>query len=288
MGIKLVAFDLDGTILDHTNRPSQRALETIQTLIDRGVHVASISGRSISKSQLPFETHASFAPTLLVGGYNGAVALDRARNGKRRVLHQQRMPEAVYLQVVDLLAEWKMNFIYCHLDVDDEGLHVEDYVTLERDQTVEDMTVQTGTQFVIEPDMVDRLRAGAFPVPPKLLILPGPDRREEVLEDLKAQFGNELYLERTDKDRIETMHPDVDKARALSAIAEACGVSVSETLAVGDGSNDLSMLAAAGKGVLLANADQPTREAAAERDVFLGDSFADEGFSSAVAEVFEG
>ena len=64
MGIKLVAFDLDGTILDHTNRPSQRALETIQTLIDRGVHVASISGRSISKSQLPVSyTHLTLPTT---------------------------------------------------------------------------------------------------------------------------------------------------------------------------------------------------------------------------------
>ncbi len=284
MSIKLVAFDLDGTVLNHENKPSKTALETIQSLIDRGIHVASISGRSISKSQQPFETHTSFASTMLVGGYNGAVALDREVDGKRRVLHQQRMPEEMYREIVDVLAEWKMNFIYCHLDVDDEGLHIEDYVTIERDATVENMTIQTGTEFVIEPNLPSRLRAGEYPAPPKLLILPGPERREAVLADLKTRFGDGLYMERTDTDRIETMHPEVDKARALAAIAGACDVDVSETMAIGDGSNDLSMLVSAGHGVLLGNADATTQEAAASEDVVLGPSFDDEGFAQAVSE----
>ena len=79
------------------------------------------------------------------------------------------------------------------------------------------------------------------------------------------------------------MHRDVDKARALEAIAGACGVQVSETMAVGDGSNDLPMLAAAGRGVLLGNADEPTREAAASQDVLIGAHFDDEGFAQAVS-----
>lgn len=286
MGIKLVAFDLDGTILDHENKPSQAALETVQSLIDQDVHVASISGRSISKSQQPFETHTTFASNMLVGGYNGAVALDRVKDGKRRVLLQQRMPEELYRDIVDLLAEWEMNFIYCHLDVDDDGLHIEDYVTIERDGTVDFMTIQTGTEFVIEPDLVGRLQASDFPVPPKLLILPGPKRREAVLADLKARYGDKLYMERTDSDRIETMHPEVDKAGALAAIAASCDVDVSETMAVGDGSNDLSMLSSAGRGVLLGNADELTREAAANQDVLLGASFSEEGFARAVSEAF--
>lgn len=286
MSIKLVAFDLDGTILDHENKPLQAALETVQSLIDRGVHVASISGRSISKSQQPFKTHTTFASSMLVGGYNGALALDREKDGKRRVLHQQRMPEGVYGEIVDLLAEREINFIYCHLDVDDEGLHTEDYVTIERDATVDYMTIQTGTEFVIDSNLVERLQAKELPVPPKLLILPGPERREAVLADLKERYGEDLYLERTDSDRIETMHPEVDKARALAAIAGACGVDVSETMAVGDGSNDLSMLVSAGRGVLLGNADQTTQEAAADLDVLLGPSFSEEGFSRAVSEAF--
>ena len=284
MGIKLVAFDLDGTILDHENKPSKAALETVQSLIDRDIHVASISGRSISKSQQPFKTHTTFASMMLVGGYNGAVALDRVKDGKRRVLLQQRMPEELYRDIIDLLAEWEMNFIYCHLDVDDDGLHIEDYVTIERDATVDYMTIQTGTEFVIEPDLVGRLQARDFPVPPKLLILPGPERREAVLADLKARYGDKLYMERTDSDRIETMHSD--KARALGAIAEACDVDVTETMAVGDGSNDLSMLSFAGRGVLLGNADELTREAAAHQDVLLGVSFSEEGFARAVSEAF--
>lgn len=284
--IELVAFDLDGTVLDHENRPSKVALETIASLFDRGIHVASISGRSISKSQGPFQQHTSFAERMLVGSYNGAVALDVSQEGKRRVLLEQRMPEDRYRTAIDLLAEWEMNFIYCHLDVDDDRLHSEDYITIERDETVDYMTIQVGLDFVIEPDLVEKLQAKAFPVPPKLLILPGPERREAVLADLRAHFGAGLYLERTDTDRIETMHPEVDKAKALGAIAAACGVEMSQTLAVGDGSNDLSMLEVAGHGVLLGNADERTKLAATERGIQIGEHFERDGFSKAVAEVF--
>ena len=46
--IKLVAFDMDGTILDEESRISQESLRTIERLLERGIAVASNSGRSIT------------------------------------------------------------------------------------------------------------------------------------------------------------------------------------------------------------------------------------------------
>ena len=96
MAVKLVVFDLDGTVVDHEGKPTSSTLEKIRRLIDEGIPVASISGRSISKSQYPFEQHTDFADELYVGSYNGAVALDRDRDGVRRPLHEERMPEDAF------------------------------------------------------------------------------------------------------------------------------------------------------------------------------------------------
>ncbi len=75
----------------------------------------------------------------------------------------------------------------------------------------------------------------------------------------------------------------MNKAVALRKLCEACGVSPSQALAVGDGDNDLPMLRAAGIGVLMGNADSLTRDSAAEAGVQMAESLEDDGFSKTVA-----
>ena len=284
--IKLVAFDLDGTVVDHENRPNRNTLETIEKLIGDGIQCTSISGRSVSKSQHPFEEYTEFAPSLCVGSYNGALALDRSRDGTRRSLHEQRMPEDAFKEIIDLISSEGMNYIYCNLLLSEKGVEVEDYITPRRDETIDDMTVQTATEFVIEPHLTDRIQEGHYSLPPKILICPGRERREVVYEGLKETFGDRLYIEQTDVDRVEAMHPKVSKARALKAICDATGASLKDSLAIGDGSNDLTMLEAAGVGVLLGNADDRTKLMA--RNVEHGASFHDNGFAQAIDQFVYG
>jgi hypothetical protein len=278
--VKLVAFDLDGTVVDHQNVPTKATLETIERLIAAGIHVASISGRSVSNSQRPFEQHTDFAETLSVGSYNGAVALDRVRNGKRSLLHEQRMPEDMFREIIRDIDAAGLNYIYCDLKFSEGGVEVEDYTPLRRDKTIEDMVIQTGTEFVIDPDLTEKIETEFYGVPPKILICPGEDQREAVYAQLKQKFNDTLYIERTDVDRVEAMHPEVNKAKALAVICEASGVEIGESMALGNGSNDLSMLEAAGVGALLGNADDSTKAMA--RNVEHVPPVQENGFSVAV------
>jgi len=278
--IKLVAFDLDGTVVDHKNTPTPSTLESIRKMIDEGVHVASISGRSVSNSQRPFLLHTDYADDLLVGSYNGAVALDRVREGGRRPLHEQRMPDDRFRDIIQVVKQAGWNYIYCRLRLGPSGVEAEDYTALRKDKTIDDMVLQTGTEFLTDADLTDKIESKSLGVPPKILICPGEDARESVYAELKEAFGGSLYIERTDIDRVEAMHPDVNKARALNSICAACGVGIDEAMAIGDGSNDLSMLEAASVGVLLGNADEKTKAMAV--NVEHGDPFEENGFTSAV------
>ena len=278
--VRLVAFDLDGTLLDDRGRMSNESVEALRRLALSGVAMASISGRNVGKSLAPFSP--DLRPALHVGSYNGAMVLGTGADDERPLLHEQRLPEDGFPGVLDFIGDSRLNFIYCRCEADAPGLN-EAYLTDEETRWIRNLVRMTGVRIVVEPDLL----AGArdFVPPPKMIVLPGPERREAVFQDMRAAFGGQFYLARTGDDRIEIMHPEVNKAVALREICDACGVAPSQSLAIGDGDNDLPMLKAAGIGVLMGNADRLTRDSAAGAGVRTCGSLEHEGFSKTVASV---
>ena len=281
--IRLVAFDLDGTVLDGGNHASEASFETIRELTRQGIGIASVSGRNVGKSLAPFAEASDLTDAFYVGSYNGAVALGPAIGGPRRLLMEGRLPAEAFREVVDYIGAQGFNFVYCRCEIGREGVR-EEYITDRETASIRGLSAQTGMAFVFDNNLIPRIEAGELGPSPKLLILPGRNHRDAALEELRRTFDGRLYLARTGEDRIEAMHPEVNKAVALNAIARACGVSLPETLAVGDGDNDLPMLQAAGTGVLLGNADEETRRSAVDAGIRMGAPFEDEGFSTAVRE----
>ena len=279
--IRLVAFDLDGTVLSEAGVISSMALETIRLIVERGIGVASVSGRNVEKSQAPFADVPDLAAALYIGSYNGAMALGPRGDGPRPVLFEERLPAAVFRDLTEYLGKGNHNFIYCRCDVDGGGMR-EEYITDRDTASIQNLAGQTGMAFVYDGGLIDRIRGGDLGPPPKVLIFPGKARRDAVLAEMQSVFDGRLYLARTGEDRIEAMHPDVNKAVALQAIARACGISVEEILAIGDGDNDLPMLRIAGRGVLMGNADVQTCRDAGGMGIEILPPFEADGFSAAV------
>ena len=281
--VRLVAFDLDGTLLDNQGRMSSGSVEALRRLARAGIEMASISGRNVGKSLAPFLP--DLRPALHVGSYNGAIVLGDGADNERPLLHEQRLPEDGFPDLLDFIGDCRVNFIYCRCEADGCGLN-EAYLTDEKTEWIGNLVQMTGVNIVLDADLLARARA--FVPPPKMIVLPGPQRREEVFEGMGSAFGQRFYLARTGDDRIEIMHPEVNKAVALREICDACGVSPSQSLAIGDGDNDLPMLRAAGVGVLMGNADSLTRESATEAGVRMCESLEDEGFSKTLARYVPG
>ncbi|MDA0747124.1 MAG: HAD hydrolase family protein [bacterium] len=277
--IRLVAFDLDGTVLSETGEISQASLEAIRALWKAGIFLASISGRNVEKSQAPFAGDPELAAALFVGSYNGAIVLDSGVSGSRTLLHEERLPADGFSDVMAFVAARGLNFIYCQCEVVEGGVK-EIYMTDRETESVRTLGKMTGMQFGIYADLLSR--AAALGSPPKMILMPGAEQRDTVLEEMQKAFGERFYLARTGNDRIEVMHPEVNKAVALAAICKLCEVPISQALAIGDGDNDLPMLRAAGTGVLLENADEQTRKLGLDAGLEMAPSFEVDGFAWAV------
>jgi Cof subfamily protein (haloacid dehalogenase superfamily) len=279
--IRLVAYDLDGTVLNDMNQIVGEAVSAIKALLDRGIAIASISGRNVEKSQEPFAAEAGIIRSTYLGCYNGAVVLGPAKDGGRSVLHEQRMGASALDATIEFVASRGLNFVYCSCRVDDGGVQ-EEYIADRDSESVRKLAVLAGLEMVVDEAVITRIRKGEYELPPKLLILPGPDTRDRVLSEMLAQMGDTIYMARTGDDRIEVMHPEVNKAVALKAICREAGVPPESSMAIGDGDNDLPMLEAAGTGVLMANADEATQKAAGPMGVQLTASLEADGFSNAL------
>lgn len=244
MEVKLVAIDLDDTLLDSGLRISPRCASDILELRDLGVKVTLATGR-MYRSALRYALQLGMELPLIT--YQGALVKDTLSG------------EVLYFCPVGEMASTVMEFlksrgIYYHAYFDDQ-LCVES-----RSPEALAYSQLAGVELNLIPDLIAASRS--IPTFKIMAISEQTSRLDPVEADLKACYGQQLYITRSKMHYLEIMHRDANKAQALKLVAEHFGISQSEVLAIGDSYNDLAMLAWAGIGVAVGNAPQLVKDAA--------------------------
>ena len=231
--IRLVALDLDGTLIgeDLILRPLVR--ETVARAQSRGVAVTIVTGRMFAAAR-------PFAQALNVQGpvvcYQGAAIFD-AQSGA--VLRQTPVKQDVTRDTL----QW----------AHDHGVHAQCYAddTLYVDQ-INRFSKRYTDLARVEPVVVPSLReAFAERRTIKIVLVDDADRANQHLAALRTLLGERAYLTRSHVDFVEVVDPAVNKGEALAFVAQRHGVPLGETLAVGDAWNDVPLLDAAGVGVAM-------------------------------------
>jgi len=231
---QLAAIDLDGTLLhSHTHRVSPGNAAAIARLLAQDVTVVLASGRQ-------HETVAAFAAELRVPdatpiiSYNGALV--RTLGGVD-IAHQP-LPADAAQTIVRFCAAHDRHLNY-YLD---DKLYV-------REATHWARLYQQRTGTV--PHVVHDLTRFDGRRPTKLLLIDTNEVTDALMARFQAQFGDSLYITKTEDEYLEFMDAGVSKGVALARIAAALGVPQSQCVALGDSYNDASMLQWAGIGVAM-------------------------------------
>ncbi len=247
MSIKLVAFDMDYTLLRTGGALSEKTAEVLSEAREKGILLVPATGRDICEMEDLLEV---LKPPYLVT-VNGAVVRDREKIITKRVPKKEAFLEKLELALsMGLYTE-----VYC------DGVFLErrSYDNMEALGLAKDQLHMFSTTRRVAPDLLEICRNGA---PEKLHIV------FRDLEDKKARMAP--FLGSPDFaytaafiNNLELSAPGVDKASGLRALAEYLGIRREEVMAIGDGANDASMLSWAGVGVAVANA-VPEAKAAAD------------------------
>ena len=255
---RLMAFDLDGTLLDDKKKLPEENRQALIEAAARGMILVPATGRILrgipeAIKDLPFIRYYIVS--------NGAAVVD-TREGK--TLYQADVPLELALRAYDYMDT--LPVIYdCYQD--------------EIGWMSREMYERCAPYFAYEPgilDLVNRLRIRVEDFKgtlrekgrplQKLQMYFLPEDEEERQRQLKRipELFPDLVATSSTSNNIELNHADANKGKAMLALAQVLGVAREETLAFGDGSNDSSMLRAAGWGVAMANSTPDVKDAADE------------------------
>lgn len=236
MPIRLLALDLDGTILADLHSIPARTQAAIKAAVKQGVHVAIATGREYDITHKFVKMLGLTTPTICCQGgliYN-------AHTGE--TISRQDLSLPLTHQLIDLARTRRLALHLCLGGVES---YTEAATPASRKAFAE-----VGAT-VLE---VSDLKQVITQLPIKGLIFhPAPEVGALVAE-LQTSFNGNLSVFRSHDVLIEVTSSNVSKGHALATLAGYFGVPQSEVMAIGDHDNDIEMIAWAGLGIAMGNA----------------------------------
>jgi Cof subfamily protein (haloacid dehalogenase superfamily) len=235
MGYRLVALDIDGTIRSPDYPLSDRTRKTLSLVTDAGAYVTVATGRMFSAAIEAVEGLELRSP---IASFQGAHVADPTTG---EVLWHRPLEPSMAREALDAVAPW--------------GLDVMAYLS---DRVyIREMTPGLeayGERNNVIVTAVGDLSAIADEGLTRLVVAGVADEIERLETSLKERFDSTLYVTRSLPHFCEILHPEGGKDKALGWLCDYLGVGPQDTIAFGNGYNDVQMLQWAALGVAVAGA----------------------------------
>jgi len=245
MSIRLIASDLDGTLLTDQKTLSPETVKTLRWAADKGIYLVPVTGRSYTA--VP-DFIKEFPGVEYVITSNGGAVYSAASGEPESVEAAFKAPRPDNM-AVEIFIEGRPYSEMSYVN-DPKAYGATEYGAeyVRRTRTpVEDLE-----SFAMENR--DRLDSMAF-------VCADPAEREEFRLYLRNHVPD-IYVTSSVSHLLEIGHKDAGKGNTLRYLMDYLGVDREETMAVGDGDNDISMLRAVRHGVAVRNGTKACRDAA--------------------------
>lgn len=240
--IKLIALDLDNTLLGKNNQIHRHTLFLLRACLRKDITIVIATGR-IYPSAEKYAREIGKGCNVLC--YNGSLIV----NSDGKTLFSSELSVDIIKKIVSFCKE---RDLYCQFYKDDKIL-------------VEKVTENT----TIDPDLknTSAIEAGnfdhySFSPSPKAMIVAPPEKVPSYQSELERFLEGKAYLAQSQPYLIEIMPPSVNKAKSLELLCSKLGISRECVMACGDNTNDKEMICWAGTGVAVANAVDSLKAAA--------------------------
>lgn len=242
---KMIAIDLDGTLLNSNKEISEENQKSIKLAIEKGIRVLICSGRIYPGAKIFAEQLSVEGPMIVC---NGAVIKEVKT---QEVYYENMLSKKDCNKVIDILHK---NGVYFHTYIDDV-MYAEklDYAALYYMLKSKDLR----SDFHIDVKVVESVKAviaKSSVNPAKIVVMSSESedllRIRKLVEDI-----NTICVVSSNYDNFEVLNRGVSKGKALEIISQMFSIAREEIVAIGDNENDCSMLEYAGFSVAMGNAE---------------------------------
>ncbi|QXO18805.1 MULTISPECIES: sugar-phosphatase [Vibrio] len=244
---KLIALDMDGTLLNSQKQISPRTKQVITRAREQGIRVVLASGRPIDGIRSKLEELDIRSEDDFVLHYNGSIVENVATGeviyqqiltGKdaktvARLAKKMGVNTHAFSQVHGLITPKNSKFTEVEAEINGVTITEMDFELLEDDHPI------IKTMIVAEPELLDKTIAN---LPPQM-------REQYTVVQSAAYF-------------LEFLNTASNKGVGVKAIADHIGIPAEQVICMGDAENDHHMLKYAGLGIAMANAMEETKKIA--------------------------
>lgn len=249
---KLVAIDLDGTLLDMNKEVSERNKKALALAREKGVKIVVCSGRVYIGARLYAKQIGSVDPIIAC---NGAIITDRL-DGK--IIYSDNLDTEVCIKINEICQK---HGVYYHVYAGDTMLTERLGFTSERYfERNKFLPPEDRVDIEVVENMETKLRAIPGKVLKFVIVTDDPEQLRRVRKDMEQL--EEVDVMSSNYDNFEVMNKGVSKGAALERLSSVLDIPASQMMAIGDNENDISMFEYAGLSVAMANGESIAKAAA--------------------------
>ena len=285
--IKVIASDMDGTLLNQNHVFSEKTIDSIKKACEKGFRFMVVTGRNFVSAMQPLKD------TGLVCDYvvsSGAVV----RNPQKEIVLSIDMgfDECEYLY--NQLKKYPIGILFCSEEMNHIlGTHEEeeecilDYVkffheTVDKEELRKTKTYQQMWERTTALPDYEALRKNNVPIGKMFLFSENVDMLQEIKKELVK--NENLAVSSSLKTNLEVTHVRAQKGPILKQYIESLGYSMDEVMVLGDSLNDLSMMKMDfGATIAMENADEEIKKVAK----YITKSNEDDGVAYVIDEMLK-
>ncbi len=245
MDYKLIAIDMDGTLLNSQDKISERNKKALLNAIANGIHVVLATGR-IYKSALHYQRYIGLKSPIIA--CNGAVI----SSSEDDIIFENFIDNNSLKEIIRLAEE---NDMYYHFYDKDKFY----YKTSKKEfvnyyKYYEENYFSQGIELVKfkNPSEIIDLNSSRYY---KVVFI---DDNSDKLLDFRRKLSNikGIAISKSWHNNIEVMNASVSKGNAVKFLIDILNIDSSNVITIGDNENDVSMFKVSGLSVAMKNGDE--------------------------------
>jgi len=259
--IRMVAMDLDDTLLRHDLTISERTIRSINKAREKGVLVTVATGRMPLSCQRFIEQLEIKIPVITC---HGAIVKDMESG---EIIYRKVIESKIVAEVIQRMQSEKM---HCQIYVKDKIYTNMKNEWSEKWRKLSNLQAEEADLF----EILQQEEEGAE----KIVSIDDEGLIFEKYTAFQPLFDGRVHLTMSKPNFLEMSDTTVNKGAALEFLAQKHGIKREEIMAIGDSLNDLEMIRYAGLGVAMGNARSEVKK---EADYITGTNN-EEGVAAAI------